>query len=405
MSANTTSSNPVVQAIVGGTAPAQARAMAARGLLPLAAEDLLEVLVALRADPEAEIAEAAEGTLGEQTGDVLLGAAQSADASPRVLAYLARLPAADREVHEAVVLNERTPAEAVADLAAATREGPLLELISINQQRMIRAPAIIEAVLANPARTTEAERRVRETRREFFEKEFGVQQVAEEMRARGMTAAAEFIEAAESAAAAGATALSVEDAWLLASHVEVSDEEIDDSWLPSERIEELLHESEEQRAENIERIIEEAEKEIGDVAPERISLIRRIMLMTVKDRIKLGMKGDREARSILIRDGNKVVATSVVHNPRITDKEVESIAAMRTVAEDVLRTIALNRAWARSYPIIHNLARNPRTPLPTAIQILSRLHTRDLQSLSQNRNVPESVRRQAYRLTQTRKGH
>ena len=141
------------------------------------------------------------------------------------------------------------------------------------------------------------------------------------------------------------------------------------------------------------------------MAPERISLIRRIMLMTVKDRIKLGMKGDREARSILIRDGNKVVATSVVHNPRITDKEVESIAAMRTISEDVLRTIALNRAWARSYPIIHNLARNPRTPLPTAIQILSRLHTRDLQSLSQNRNVPESVRRQAYRLAQTRKGH
>ena len=395
----------MVQAIVGGTAPPQARAMAAKGLLPLAAEELLEVLVALRADPEAEIARSAEETLGEQPPDVLLGASQSAEASPHVLAYLARLTAAGREVHEAVVLNERTPAEAVADLASATREGSLLELISINQQRMIRAPAIIEAVLANPARTTEAERRVRETRREFFEKEFGVQQVAEEMRARGMTAAAEFIEAAESAVASGATALSVEDAWLIAEHVEVSDEEIDESWLPSERIEELLHESEEQRAENIERIISEAEKEIGDVAPERVSLIRRIMLMTVKDRIKLGMKGDREARSILIRDGNKVVATAVVHNPRITDKEVESIAAMRTINEDVLRTIALNRAWARSYPIVHNLARNPRTPLPTAIQILSRLHTRDLQSLSQNRNVPEAVRRQAYRLTQTRKGH
>jgi hypothetical protein len=406
MSANTTtSSNPIVQAIAGGTAPAQARAMAAKGLLPLAAEDLLEVLVLLRADSDAEIARSAEETLGEQTADVLLGAAQSPEAPLRVLAYLARRADAGREVHEAAVSNERTPAEAVADLAAATAEGSLLELISINQQRLIRAPAIIDAVLANPARTTEAERRVRETRREFFEKQFGVQQVAEEMRARGMTAAAEFVESAESSVATGAVALSVEDAWLLAQHIEVSDADIDESWLPSERIEELLAESEEQRAENIERIIEEAEKEIGDVAPERISLIRRIMLMTVKDRIKLGMKGDREARSILIRDGNKVVATAVVHNPRITDKEVESIAAMRTVSEDVLRTIALNRAWARSYPIIHNLARNPRTPLPTAVQILTRLHTRDLQSLSQNRNVPESVRRQAYRLTQTRKGH
>jgi hypothetical protein len=405
MSANTTSTNPVVRAIVGGTAPPQARVMAAKGLLPLAAEDLLEVLVFLRGDGDAEVARAAEETLGEQAADVLLGAAQSPEAPPSVLAYLARRADAGRETHEAVVLNARTPAEAVADLAAATADGPLLELISINQQRLIRAPAIIEAVLSNPARTNEAERRVRETRREFFEKEFGVQQVAEEMRARGMAAAAEFIESAESASAAGETALSVEDAWLLASHVEVSDDEIDDSWLLSEHIEELLAESEAQRAENIERIIEEAEQEIGSAAPERISLIRRIMLMTVKDRIKLGMKGDREARSILIRDGNKVVATAVVHNPRITDKEVESIAAMRTVAEEVLRTIAMNRAWARIYPIIHNLARNPRTPLPTALQILTRLQTRDLQSLSQNRNVPESVRRQAHRLALTRRGH
>ena len=87
------------------------------------------------------------------------------------------------------------------------------------------------------------------------------------------------------------------------------------------------------------------------------------MLMKVKDRIKLGMKGDREARSILIRDPNKVVAQAVINNPRITDQEVEAIAAMRTVSDEVLRLIGQNRGWARQYPVIHNLARNPRTPL------------------------------------------
>jgi hypothetical protein len=78
---------------------------------------------------------------------------------------------------------------------------------------------------------------------------------------------------------------------------------------------------------------------------------------------------------------------------------------MRTVSEDVLRTIALNRAWARIYPVIHNLARNPRTPLPTAMGLLTRLQARDLQALSQNRNVPDGVRRHAQRLMQTRAGH
>ena len=120
--------------------------------------------------------------------------------------------------------------------------------------------------------------------------------------------------------------------------------------------------------------------------------------------MKLAMKGDREARSILIRDSNRVVATAVIKNPRVTDQEVEGIAAMRTVADEVLRLIAMNRAWARSYAIIHNLVRNPRTPLPTVISTLPRIRTKDLKHLSQNRNVSEAARRQALRLSGARSG-
>lgn len=403
MGANTTSTNPVVQAIIGGSAPQPARMMAARGMLPLAAEELLEVLVCLCDDGDSGIAQAAVATLAEQPAEVLLDAASSEATAPRVLSHLAARADAGRAVIEALASNARTPDEAVITLAAGASDGALLELITVNQQRLIRAPAIIDAVLANPARTFEAERRATEVRQEFFEKERGARQIAEEMRARGLSAAAEFVESAESIGTGDG--LTFDDAWLLAEHIEVSDDELDDSWMPSERLEELLAESEEERAATLERIIAETAAEVGEVAPERVSLIRRIMLMSVKDRIKLGMKGDREARSILIRDGNKVVSTAVIHNPRITDKEVETTAAMRTISEDVLRQIAMNRAWARVYPVIHNLARNPRTPLSAALGILPRLQARDLQSLSQNRNVPDGVRRQAQRIMQTRAGH
>jgi hypothetical protein len=77
---------------------------------------------------------------------------------------------------------------------------------------------------------------------------------------------------------------------------------------------------------------------------------------------------------------------------------------MRTVADEVLRLIAMNRAWTRSYTIIHNLVRNPRTPIPTVINILPRIRTKDLHNLAQNRNVSEAVRRQALRLSQARSG-
>ncbi|HEV2714722.1 MAG TPA: hypothetical protein VGU64_05615, partial [Terriglobales bacterium] len=393
-------SNPVVQSIISGDAPSTARMAAARGMLPLPQADLLELLVHLRTDSDTEVARAAETTLAEQNPADLLGVARANDTAPAVLNYFASLPNADHDLHEVVLNHAHTPDEAVALLARSTADSSLLDLIAINQQRLIRTPEIIDAILANPARSAEAERRVNETQREFFEKERGARQIAEELRARGKAAAAEFFEAAELTTVGGQ--LSVDDAWVIAQHIEVSDADIDDSWLAREFIEEMLVETPEQVATNAQSVINAERMEAGDVTPERISLIRRIMFMTVKDRVKLAMKGDREARGILIRDSNKIVATGVIHNPRLTDQEVEGIAAMRTVSDEVLRLIGMNRAWARSYPIIHNLARNPRTPLATAIQILPRIRSKDLKVLSQSRNVSEGVRRQAYRLCEMR---
>ena len=392
-------SNPVVQSIMSGNAPKSARSAAARGLLPLSQSDLLEALVHLSADNDPGIASAAQETLASQQPNELLDVARTDTVAPTVLGYFASLTNAASELHEAVVTNAATPDEAIALLAQTSSNASLLELITINQQRLIRAPAIMDAVLVNPARTAEAERRAKEVRREFFEKERGARQIAQELRARGNEAAAEFFESAELSTADGE--LSIDDAWFIAQHIEVSDVEIDDSWLAREYIAELLVESPEKMAANAQAVIN-AERLEGDVSPERISMIRRIMFMTVKDRVKLAMKGDREARGILVRDSNKIVATGVIHNPRITGQEIESISAMRQISDEVLRLIGNNRAWARSYPIIHNLARNPRTPMATAVQILTRIRSKDLKAISLNRNVSEAVRRQAYRLSEMR---
>jgi regulator of extracellular matrix RemA (YlzA/DUF370 family) len=395
----TTSANPAVQAIIEGAAPHQARLAAASGLLPLPQSDLLEVLVALRTSEDSEIAAAAKDSLESQEAEDLLTAARSDDTSTAVLDYLATLSGDAREIHEAVILNSKTADETIATLASSTSDGSLLDIIAINQQRLVRFPKIIDALLANSDRSGEAERRARETRQEFFEKERGAQQIAQELRTRGKSAAAEFFESADLSGG-----LSVEDAWLIAEHIEVSDADLDDSWLPSERHEELKAETPEERAANFKRAIEFERVEVGEVPPERVTLIRRLMFMNARDRMKMAMKGDREARGILIRDSNRVVATAVIHNPRITDQEAENIAAMRTVAGEVLRLISLNRNWARSYPIIHNLVRNPRTPIPTVIGTLPRIRTKDLKHLAQNRNVSEATRRQALRLVEARSG-
>ncbi len=126
--------------------------------------------------------------------------------------------------------------------------------------------------------------------------------------------------------------------------------------------------------------------------------------MGVKDRVKLAMKGDREARNVLIRDPNRLVATAVATNPRITEQEIEMIASMRSIPEDLLRMIASNRQWARSYKVMHSLAKNPRTPIANALTIMNSLQLRDLVGLTKNRNVSDAVRRHAMRLYSARTG-
>ena len=398
------STNPVVKAVVEGSAPRTAQLAASRGLLPLPQADLLELLVGLSESADPEIRTNAAETLRSQQAADIDGAVRSNETAPSVLQYFARQPELPASVHEAVLVNTNTPAAAIASFATRTTNGSLLELISFNQQLLIRHPAIIDAIIGNSNRTPEAERRASEIKREFFEKERGAQQIANELRARGNEAAAEFLESAEFAGDLEGSGMSLDDALFLAQHIEVPDRETDDSWLSLEYIEEIYEESEEQRQATISKIIGELKTEEEEIPGERISMINRIMRMGVKDRVRLGQKGDREARNILIRDPNRLVSSAVVNNPRITEQEVEVIASMRSISEDILRQVATNRQWTRSYNIMHQLAKNPRTPLANSMTIMTRLQLRDLVALTKNRNVPEAVRRQAQRLHSARSG-
>ncbi len=404
MSFQVVSSNPLVKAVVDGSAPRAAQLAASRGLLPLPQADLLELLVGLAESADPEINKNAAETLHSQQAADIDAAVRSNETAPSVLQYFASQTDLPVSVHEAVLINANTPATAITSFAARTTNGSLLELISFNQQLLIRNPAIIDAIIANANRTPEAERRASEIKREFFEKERGAQQIANELRARGNEAAAEFLETAEFAGDLDGSGLSLDDALFLAQHIEVPDRETDDSWLSLEYIEEIYEESEEQRQAAINKIIGELQTEEDEIPGDRISMINRIMKMGVKDRVKLGMKGDREARNILIRDPNRLVSSAVVNNARITEQEVEVIATMRSISEDILRQIASNRQWARSYTIMHQLAKNPRTPLANSMTIMTRLQLRDLVALTKNRNVPEAVRRQAQRLYDARSG-
>jgi hypothetical protein len=132
--------------------------------------------------------------------------------------------------------------------------------------------------------------------------------------------------------------------------------------------------------------------EEGAEGEPRASTLQKIAALNVAQRMALAMKGSREERAVLIRDPNKIVGVAVLSSPKITESEIESIAKMANVSDEVLRMIGFSRNWTKSYSIIHALVKNPKTPVAMSMNFLSRLAEKDLRSVSTNRNVPEILR-------------
>jgi hypothetical protein len=140
--------------------------------------------------------------------------------------------------------------------------------------------------------------------------------------------------------------------------------------------------------------VADAELDLPDdhVTPNRESVVQKLAAMGFTERLKAAVKGTREMRAILIRDPNKMICTAVLSSPKVTDQEAASFARMASVSEDVLRAIASNRAWMKSYNVVLGLTRNPKTPVAMSLNLLARLQDRDVAAVSVDRNVPEPLR-------------
>jgi hypothetical protein len=135
-----------------------------------------------------------------------------------------------------------------------------------------------------------------------------------------------------------------------------------------------------------------------DAEKKRGSALQKISRMDIKGRIQLAMKGTKEERSILIRDGTKIVALAVLESPKITDGEVEAFASQKNVLEAVLRSIPMKRRYAKHYPVVRNLVFNPRTPIDVALGLMKNMLVADLKNLSSNKQVSETVRKLALKM-------
>ncbi len=134
----------------------------------------------------------------------------------------------------------------------------------------------------------------------------------------------------------------------------------------------------------IEALMEEADRE-------GLSKYQIALELKVAEKIKMALTGDKEWRTIMMKESNKLVQAAVLKNPRISDGEVLMIAKTRTSSDDLIRMILLNKDWVKSYEIKKALLIHPKTPPPKALRFITYLTMKDLKELAKSRQVSSIV--------------
>jgi len=339
-------------------APLPLRLMGAKGLVPaVAAPDLVTLLYVLAFDPEGDVRETAARTASSLPDKIYGVALRSEGLRGPVLDWLADRFAGNEQAMELILLNPSTLDETMARLAPVVSQ-PLVEIIRQNELRLLRHDGIIRALCQNP-----------------------------------VALASTIDGACDFCVRNGLLLLDVPQ--LVAAHKRVHG--VDPTLHPpagGETADQLMSEYREElaveKAEGAQRAAESAEE-----ASRKLNMTQRIMQMSVSQKIKLATLGNQEARTLLLRDSNKLVCMAAVTSPRITDGEILGLANSRTVNSDVLRYIYSNREFTRTYVVKASLVKNPKVPLPTALKMMFTLQEKDIKELARDRNVPQTIQSQA----------
>ncbi len=364
----------ILERLKAGEVPPPVVELIARGAFPMRPEESIEAQIFLLQDQNPTIQEAAKQALEAQPQGAVLGLLSSPEVDLAVLYFYSEYAERGKKQAylEAVIKNPATPDDFIAFLAARLPPN-LLDVITTNQMRLIRAPQIMDAIEMNPQISRDILRRVREVREEFFVKK-----------------AAEASEASTVQVGAGPVGL-----------VKYGDKELAPAAAPL-------------KGEALARVLPqevlaslEPEEQAEGLTPERISVYQKLFKMTVPERVQVGLKGTREERSILIKDPNKIVVDAVLSSPKLTESEVETYSSMRSLTEEILKRIASSREWVKNYKIVQNLVLNPKTPVAVSLGFMSRMQEKDVYNLSRNKNIPDVIRKAAARLILTRRerGH
>jgi len=402
----------MIDVIRSSGASANVMQTAARGALHVPPQEMIEILVYLATQTKI-FAERARLTLAGWDEASSLAAASDPHTPKEVLAYMVAAGNLRPTLLPALLENPAVSEEWLVELAGAASRYMIETLLK--SERVNKSPKILSSLSSNahtnPAQSADVAAKL----------SMLAPAVAKVSEVATTVAAAEQTNATEQSAPSPADtepATEVPDEHVvayLAEHAAEIAADADKPFQPIGGIEEIAHvssDASEEPQHETQPVASSAEhgaaaavkkavvkkKVFLSAEEERGSALQKIAKLDIKGRIQLAMKGTKEERSLLIRDGTKMVALAVLESPKVTDSEVEKFANQKNVLEAVLRGITMKRRFIKQYAILRNLTFNPRTPIDVSLGLIKHLLTADLRNLSGNKEVSDTVRKLATRM-------
>jgi hypothetical protein len=339
--------------LAAGELPDNVRQAAARGALPLPTADLMRVQVFLATrDPSDEVRDLASRALADRDAEDVVTVMADAAVSDDVADYFAGFPGTPAAALEALAQNAACPEEAL-NLLASRDEAGVLDRLLRNEVLLIRCPASLGILQANGNLSPAQRDRLAEIRVHFVERPL--------------------------------------------PHVKPDDPPLEPD-VTEQVVEAMVAAEDYERDPSTPSSSTSAQEQLMEEedTPEKTAFFR-ILDMSTAEKVKLAFLGTPEERAILIRDSNRVVATSVLRSPRVSERDVEAYANMRSLTEEQVVIIANKRDWIRNYQVMLGVIRHPKTPPRLTMNFLPRVQDRDLKLLSKDRNLPEMTRQQVRR--------
>ena len=361
-------------------APVPLRMMGAKALVPMGPKEMSTALFMLTFDADPNVKETAIKTAAGLPDRILSVSLRDETMEPPVLDYYATVFATRDEYLEMLVLNAATPDATVERLTRAADE-KITEIVAQNQLRMLRHADIVRALVNNKNTRPSTIDNVcdfcvrsgmvlddlpafKAARKRIHGGAAGDEELAKQVMLK---------QQQEQAAAEAALEK-------LGAHVAGDDEHVEKPLMPGSAEEKAIEEK-------------------------RLTISQQIMKLGVAKKIEwANKKGNREVRTLLLRDPNKLVQLAVIQSPRISEGEIAKVAQSRTSPNEVLQYIYNNRQLMKNYQIKLNLINNPKTPVGVSMRFLSGLRMAEVKAVAKNKNVPQGLANAAKKLVEKKGG-